>query len=378
MKKVKYSLILSLVAIIAIVGGALAEGAALPGSGWYSGEQIQNVGSASANIDITAYDSASTATYTKSDTLASGASATYLPNAFTGMPAGFQGSAIVSSNQDIRAIVNVTNKYNASLSLGDPLSVSPGAGQYQGMNEPSTTLAFPLVKNNAFGKTTTFFIQNAGTANTTALCAFIFSGMTYNYTTPSIGPGQMAVVQASLAPGAPSGDAAIGSLTVTSAQPLAGTVLEHKNVELHATVLQATRAFTPSDFSTTIYAPINKNNLYGRFTGLSVQNVSGGAVDITVTYYQTTNAATGCPGGTKTATKLALAASASWNFPSTAMDAGCFASAKVVATGNIVGTVNESYTTAFLTANPGRQQESGYLLSASRWQEDRCPQRSAL
>ena len=82
MKKLTTSFLVAFLIIGMMVGSALAETNALPGTGWWSGEQIQNVGSGDATIDITAYDASNT--YTVSDTIAPGASKTYLPNSFTG------------------------------------------------------------------------------------------------------------------------------------------------------------------------------------------------------------------------------------------------------------------------------------------------------
>jgi hypothetical protein len=107
--------------------------------------------------------------------------------------------------------------------------------------------------------------------------------------------------------------AAVGSLTVTASQNLAGVALEHNTQEDHATVLQATRGFTTGDSDTTLYAPINKNNYYGRFTGLQVQNVSGNLVDMNVTYK---GAGGSCPSGTFADSASGVANGASHTFPS--------------------------------------------------------------
>jgi hypothetical protein len=358
MKKASVSVIVSILAIVLLMGTALAAPSDLPGSGWWSGETIQNVGTDQAQIDITAYDSASSNTYSTSDTIASGANKTYLPNSFTGMPAGFQGSAVVSSNSDIRAIVNITNRYATigSDTFGDPNTPSAAAGQYQGINEPDTTLVFPLVKNNSFTKTTSLYIQNAGSAAATAQVVFHMGASgTFTYTTPSISPGAMAVVNPSAVSGMPSGNPVKGSVVVTSAQPLAGTSLEYIQGEATATVVQATRGFTPADYDTKLYAPTNKNNRGGRFTGLQVQNVSSGPIDVTVNYVGISGA---CAGATASDSTTGLAAGASWTFPSSALPSDCNASATVTGTGNIVGIVNESYTSAFLTSNPTRHQEA--------------------
>jgi hypothetical protein len=155
--------------------------------------------------------------------------------------------------------------------------------------------------------------------------------------------------------GAPSGNSAIGSLQVTSAQPIAGVVLEHLNFENPAKQLQATRGFTGADADTTLWAPIIKQNYFNRFTGLQVQNVSGGSVDVTVTY----KASSGCS-GTYTDSTTGLADGASHTFVhlsgSTNLPSNCLAGAKVEATGNVVAIVNEAYTSGAVAA--GKTQES--------------------
>ena len=355
MKKASVSVIVSILAIVLLMSTALAATSDLPGTGWWSGEIIQNVGSSSATIDITAYDSANPSnTYSTSDTIASGANKTYLPNSFTGMPAGFQGSAIVSSNSDIRAIVNVTNRYVTT--YGDPNTPSAAAGQYQGINAPDTTLVFPLVKNNSFTKTTSLYIQNAGSAAAAAQVVFYMgSSGTFTYTTPSIAPGAMVVVNPSAVSGMPSGNPVKGSAVVTSAQPLAGTSLEYIQGEPNATVVQATRGFTPADYNQNgsapyvLYAPTNKFDRFGRFTGLQVQNVDTSPINVNVKYV---GIAGSCNGHTYNDSVSNLAAGASHSFPADALPANCNASAAITGSGKIVGTVNEAYMGSYLTTNP--------------------------
>lgn len=352
MKRALVATSLSLALVLGLTASALASGsAAIPGGGWWSGEQVQNVGSVSGDITVTAYDSASSSTYSSTKTIAAGASATFLPADFSGMPSGFIGSAIVSASVPIQAITNVTNRLAGSYGVSGGLA----AGQYQGMTAGDTTLYFPLAKNNLYNKTTTFYIQNAGSSAATALATFHFGGSPYTFTTPSIAPGAMVAVVPADA-GAPSGTSGNGSLVVTSSQPMAGVVMEAKTSENPATLLQATRGFTTADAGTVAYAPIIKNNLYGRFTGLQVQNVSGGPVNITVAY------TTSCGGGPYSDSATGVASLSSATFVhltgQTNLPDGCLASATVTGTGNIVAIVSESYTAAFLSANPGRSQES--------------------
>ena len=351
------------------VTAVLAETTSLPGSGWWSGEQVQNVGTTNADIYITAYDSQSSSTYETSKNLNRGVSWTFLPWDI-GLPGSFQGSALLTSASDLRAIVNLTVKYNAGRQVGDPSSPSPATGQYQGFLFPSgpvSPLYFPLVKNNHFSKTTNFAIQNAGGSAATALATFTMpsscgSGTfsNYTYTTPSISPNKMVIISPSDA-GVPACNGMVGSLVVTSGQQMAGTALEFITGEVHPTVLQTMRGFIESDKDTTFYAPIIKNAWFNRNTGIQVQNVSGGTVNITVTYKGNPGAAA-CANQTYTDTHNGVLNGNSSTFLSNAaIPANCLAAAEIDAvavggsfTPNILAIVNESYS----PTPPGHYQEA--------------------
>jgi hypothetical protein len=342
MKKLIGAVVVVLFLSVAIVAVVAASGGPA-GGGFYTGQTIQNVGTAVANVVVTAYDSASTATFSRNYTVPVGSSITFFSGDITGVPTGFQGSAVVSSDQPLKAIVNVTNRPSGSYGI----SGGTAAAQYRGVDSSSTgtTLSFPLAKN-AFGpKTSAFYIQNAGSASGVFTATFLMgtsltdpSPISYQYVSPAIAPGQMAVIFA--------GDASvpasrIGSLTVTSAQPLAGTVLEYETSTAPAKILQGTTGFTPNDYDTQILFPVVKKQLGGRSTGLQVQNVTGGSVNVTMVYY---GAGGTCPSGVFTETVKTLAASASTTYLDSALlPAGCLASAKATGTGNIAGVVNESF-----------------------------------
>ena len=348
----KFSLF-SLIVLLVFVGTALASGAP-PGSGWWSGEQIQNVSSNTAEIIVTAYDSADPSnTYTSSRMLDSGSSTTFLPSDFADMPSGFMGSAVVSAGEEIRAIVNLTNRLAGDFGVSGGLA----AAQYQGMNAGDTTLNFPLAKNNYYSKTTTFYIQNAGGSAAAAEVTFRVGSNSYTYTTPSISPGAMVAVSPADA-SMPSGNTnGLGSMQVTSDVPLAGTVLEHFTTQNPATLLQATRGFTTLNADSKVFAPIIKNSYYNRFTGLQVQNANtSGDVSITVTY----KAIDGCS-GTYTDTASGVAPGTSHTFVhlpgSTNLPSNCLAAATVDVTGgDVVAIVNES----FVPGYTGAQESTTY------------------
>jgi hypothetical protein len=270
-----------LAVIVVVLTASLSSAAGLPGTGYWFGATHQNVGDASATIVVTAYDSESDAEYTFSPAaLAAGASINVGPSEIPGLPAGFIGSIVTSSDQPLVALVNVTNRPAAG--FGDPNGKA--AAIYSGIDgsNAATTLSFPLAKHNHFNKTTTFYLQNAGTAAATIDVTFSVGGTDYDYTTPSIDPGQMvAVTPGDTTPPVPAGTGNVGAMTATSAQPIAGAMLEHEHSATVGTVLQGSSGFAPGELGQTVYCPTIKKGHFGRTSGLQVQNVHSVAQDIT-------------------------------------------------------------------------------------------------
>ena len=343
MKKNGFVTALFVVAALVAVTISVSASGGPPGGGFYSGQTLQNIGTSIANVNVDVYDSASSAKYTTSFTVSVGGAKTFFSSDVPGVPSGFQGSAIVSSDQPLKAIVNVTNRQSGS----NGIAGGTAAAQYNGLGTENTgtTVSFPLAKAGFGVKTTAFYIQNAGSAAATFTASFLMgTGLTdlspvaYPYTSPSLAPGQMAVIIPSDA-GVPAGR--IGSLSVTSAQPLAGTVLEYETTTAPAKILQGTTGFTPSDYDTRILFPVMKKALGGRSTGLQVQNVAAGSVDVTMVYY---GAGGTCPSGTFTETVRTLASKQSTTYLDPAiLPAGCLATAAATGTGLIAGVVNEAY-----------------------------------
>jgi len=368
LKRKSVYVVMSVIASLLFTSIAVAQDAPnsaddLPGSGWWTGIQLQNIGAAKATVSINSYQSTAGSTpIGKSVEILKDASTTLLPQDLN-LSNGFQGSAVVSSDQPLNAIVNVTNLE----ALGNGVANGYAAAQYQGVNAPATDLRFPLVKRDHNGKTTTFSIQNAGSVAATATATFKVGAGEFTFTTPSIEPGRMVIINPAAA-GVPAGkDVSLGSLTVTSSQPLAGVVSEHGS-ENPAVQLQSTRAFTPQDFNATLYAPIIKSEFKGRFTGLQVQNVSDNdSLTINVTY----TGGEGCVGQTFTSSATGVKKGASATFVHLAggnnpMPAGCLASAVVNAPGGqVVAIVNEAFTGSGLAGNGGRQESTTYSAFAA-------------
>lgn len=373
-KRVLVTLAIVVILAVTSISAALAQDsvAEIPGSGWWTGTQIQNVGSAIAALTVTSYniDPNQAPVSTDPINLAQNASTTLLPDDLK-IQGQFQGSATVSSDQPLRAIVNTTNLQAGNYGIAGGLA----AAQYQGVNNPATELNFPLAKNGHFGKTTTFYVQNAGSNATTFQANFIFGGGNCSITTPTIQPNRMAVISPGAQGSCPTGNnTGLGSMKVSSSEPMAGVVLEHGS-ETPAIQLQATRGFAQSDADTTAYAPIIKTEYFNRFTGLQIQNTTGSPINVTVDYTGVSSqpgSATNCAGQSYQSTQNNLAPNESVTFvhlssdATNPMPAGCLASATVSATGNVVAIVNEAFVPSFISGggNGGRQESTTYSAFA--------------
>ncbi|MGH2537431.1 MAG: hypothetical protein ACRDHL_08570 [Candidatus Promineifilaceae bacterium] len=329
-KRMLLLFVLTAVLLIA-VSVASAQGGP-PGSGYWFGATHQNVGNANAAISIVAYDSASSATYTYNPPpLAPGASLNVGPDDIPSLPAGFVGSMVTSSDQPLVALVNVTNRLAGS--FGTPNG--KGAAIYSGVDGSRTSadLSFPLAKHNHFNKTTTFYLQNAGASATTISLVFSFGGIDYPHTTPSIDPGQMVAVDPGQA-GVPA--ASVGAMTMSSAEPIAGAMLEHEHSAAVGTVLQGSGGFAPSELEQVVYCPTYKQDHFGRRSGLQVQNVHTVAQDVTVEFINATDTFV------STVQDLAPGASVTFINDPNIISGTLFAATVTGELGPVAGIVNES------------------------------------
>jgi len=216
-----------------------------------SGIQIQNLGTAPANATIQYYDvtGALKATQTVPPIAVNGSFTAF--GSSMSAPTGFSGSAVVSADQPVSAIVNL-------------LSAGPVTGEaYDGVNAPATSMNVPLFQQGNHGYNTTIHIQNSvGVANTVTI--------TFN------GSGAPGAFSVNLAPNASIAiDASndnitvptfIGSAVVSGTSPIAVEVNQTNNAILFSYTGSATG-------SPTVNAPLLMTNNHGFSTGLQVQNI---------------------------------------------------------------------------------------------------------
>lgn len=300
----KTTFISSALAVLTISSMATNALAALPGGGWWTSFTVQNVDSSTANVAYSAYwqvgqgggDANTVYTQNGSITVTSGASIIYnpglAPNYPSGprvgfntmdqhLPAGFSGGLELSSDKQMRAVVQVGNNPNGSV------GVTGGAASafYQGVlgSDIATSLLFPVMKHNYFGQTTNFYIQAAG-GPAVITGSMSYSGTTsYFPTTVNIPAGKTYLVDP-IALGVPAAALGVFNVSAISGQ-IAGTVIEAEHSVSGAAIFAlSTKGFAPSESDTAIFVPTNKLLFFGGSTGLQIQNTTGTAATAVVTF----------------------------------------------------------------------------------------------
>ena len=238
---------------------------------WTAGFQVQNLGTATANITITYYKQDGLVAATQVDTIAPGTSKTYY-GATMNVADGFNGSVVITSDQPIVAIAN--------LLTSDPTM----AGSYSGVTADATAteVNLPLVMRNHGDPpwNTTISVQNAGPITATVTLAF----------QPSPGfPGSPDTINDTIPPSAAHrydqlgqtdlGDEFVGSVVVTSDQPVAAEVNE---IETGGSRLMSYTGFSGAG-SSTVNIPLVMTQNQGWWTGVQVQNLGTVPTDITIT-----------------------------------------------------------------------------------------------
>jgi len=223
-----------------------------------SGFQVQNLDLNNiANIVITFYNQDGSIAASVSDTIPAGGSKTYFP--LEAVREGFNGSVVISSDQDIRAIVNV---------LGNGLAYG---ASYGGFTAGATTVYVPLLMKENSGYNTWFNVQNVGSAATNVNVTYS-DGVTASCN--NLQPGAACTFNQATEPHA---SRWVGSAIVTASQPVAVTVME-----VGPTTLFAYSGFTGG--STNVVMPLINANNAGYITGVQIMNLGDTDTIVTVSY----------------------------------------------------------------------------------------------
>jgi hypothetical protein len=347
--------------LVAFLMTGIASGqsiSALPDQGWWTSAGIQNVGTGTATVDLTAYpiDPASTQTYAVQTTIVQDGSVTFLPGSTApgtvdvspSLPTGFAGSMVIASDQPLVAIGQVGNNQLTNPPLGREGGYA--SGMYRGADAGAATITFPTVKSNFGGKTSTFYVQATGADVTAVATVKTNDGVSHtaNYTIKAnksvvVNTGDFSPAIATTSCGAANTSPCLGALSITATGgDIAGVAIEADTTASPATRAQVASMFSASDAATAIYCPVFKNDFGGRYTGVTVQNVSGGTANL----YASFTASVG-GSGTYRSTISNVADGTSQTFTAQLGNVGGFpsnayGSMVITSTGNIIAAVNEA------------------------------------
>ncbi|WP_031460618.1 hypothetical protein [Chloroflexus sp. MS-G] len=362
------SLLLCLLSMAIVLSvSSVVHAQPLPGTGWYSTATIQNVGSATANVNLAVYPQQSTSSAsTASFTLDVGASKVFVAggNNASGTVdvspplASGSGSAVISSDQPVVAIGSIQNN---QLSAFPGLGVSGGnaAEFFRGASQAGTSLFYPVVKNNFFNRTTVFSIQAAGSDAKITATIRANNGSIHTKTLTIQANRSVFLVPNDFTPPMASGSCGsnantspcFGSLSITSSSgSIVGAYIEFQTAQPPAQLVLAASMFANTEADNKIYCPVIKNEFVGRTTGMTIANTSNVTVTVNVTYtvYQVMPGVNVNVGSTYTESGVTIPANGSvvfsrFNSNIGGMPPGTLAAAVVEgSTNSLVGVVNES------------------------------------
>ncbi|MCB8924451.1 MAG: hypothetical protein H6652_02375 [Ardenticatenaceae bacterium] len=322
MRKLKLFSILLIMAMILVTTISLSA-QSLDGAGWWTNFTIQNTTGSSATVATVGYHptGGSSDTYSNSTVLDANTSVIFHPGlsatcpstvnaANSGcriglspsLPAGFQGSVVISSDSPVVAVTALNN--NASGSVG--VSGGTARSSYQGIDGASAanTLYFPTVKNNFSGQSTIFYVQAAGADADVTITYEMNDGSTHTQSQTIEANKMFAFVPSAATPavascnGGNGGGSAVaacfGGATVTSTSgAIAGVIVEYIDGASTASYVLASRGLTPNDAGTELIAPTMKNDFNGSTTGATILNTGGSTANVDITS-TVTNVASGC------------------------------------------------------------------------------------
>jgi hypothetical protein len=285
MKKLRIGFLGAVILALFMTTLAQAQG----GFTWDSGFQVQNLSSSTANVVIEYVDPSGTVTDSFTDSIAANQSTTYFPGD-ANLTAGWSGSVVISSDQEIAAIaVLLSNSAGGS---------TIGGADYGGQAAGSSTVFIPQVFKGYFGINTWFNVQNTSGSAVTVSVEYKNS---FNGNTCTAGPH---TIQPKAAKMFDLGASSPSCVPAGNSTGLAAATVSATGGEVVATVVQysASSLLSYNSFSTAgsteVVFPFISHRWFGSRTGMSIQNTGGSATDVTVTY----NPSAGFPGASCTQT----------------------------------------------------------------------------
>lgn len=295
MKKL-FALLLMTALLLTGISGALAQGPA--GIVWSSAYQIQNLDPELAAVHIDYYAQGTTDVYSGDVEVPGSGSLTIFPfvlNDNTTGPGTFNGSAVLSSDKAIAAILNTQTGAGSSSFYG---------ASTQGFSSGANEINLPLIACNNGGFDTWFNIQNVGTGEASVTVTYVPGLFGNTGVTDQVGIDPMRAKTFDQRLGSTTGTKTcaqladttsgrfVGGATITSNEPVVATVMFLGTGSMKA--MQGYNGFTSGD--TAINLPLIMANNSGYYTSIQIQNTGTGTADVVVDYGTGTYGNTTDPG----------------------------------------------------------------------------------
>jgi len=280
-------LVIALLALLVVVPVVGAQG----GGVWDASFTVVNLGTASATVTVDFYDETGThptvtqlgtsgGMITNPFTLAAGSSQEILVFLTTQLPTGHRYSVVVSADQPVAAIANLTNSIGGTQPYFN--------GSYSGASdEGQTSMYMPAIVWNYYGWYSHLSVQNLTNAAmniTVSIYQEQSNTVCYTYGPTSV-PAFSALyldtgtVDLSACDVNPAGDGYNGSAQVTAAGPVAA--VDNQTMDSSGAT-QTYNGFVGG--ALTIYAPALYDEYYFWDSSINVQNVGTAATTVNVTY----------------------------------------------------------------------------------------------
>jgi len=278
--KILVSMLLAF-ALIPIMGLS----ASAQGGTWVSGIQIQNQSTSdAANITVTFYNPDGTTAHSFNDTISAGASKTYyLPSSSytSGLADGFIGSAVVSSDQPVAAIVNTQVPTTGTGTTSNPNRVGASIGELN----PAGTMYGTQVMTGYYGWESYVAVQNTSESSTTVTAYYYDPNgneVTAARETQVLNGHGSHVFRQSDNANLPDG---VYSVKVDGGGADIAMVVNFYNVSTDYTTAQFQSYNGVSSGAEKLYIPRLVKDYYNYQGGFKVQNVGSVDTTVTVTYY---------------------------------------------------------------------------------------------
>jgi len=324
----KYFRFVSILLVAALLLGVSQTSVLAQKFSYTAGIQVQNLEGSQANVSLVFYKMDGSTEATVSDLIAANGSKTYFP---LQVSTGFNGSAVVSSDKKVAAVVNVLGNNGVA------------AASYVGSSTGSTSVSLPLLMKGNSGFDTWFNVQNVGSAPANVTVTYsdgtsqsatipVNSSKTFNQATESHSAKVFSAV-----------------VTSTNGQPIVAAAIEESN-----TVMFAYSGFGSG--STNPVMPLINANNSGYITGVQIQNI--GTVSTTVTVSYTPSAAGTACQETQTIAPNASATFALYAFANGA-NSNCTPGQRFIGSAQVTGnSANQPLVVVVNQLLPGRNGEA--------------------